>query len=607
MNFRSAPEKASASERGGFLSRSPGWRAFRLFFNAPASHPIAVLACVLVAGVLEAVSFGALVPAVALVGGESNGTATPITRIIDSMFASVGLQTSVEVLILFITGALLVKALLVFGALGYAAYARALMLTNLRQGLIRALLTARWSHFADQRLGEVASTISTDIIYAGNAYFFSARFISSLFQTIALIAVAFLVSWKVTALGMASALFLMVGLRFFMGKSYRSGMKHFRRTADLVALLLDTLNNLKALKAMNRKEAFAALLARKSRGAQKAILTQELSKIGLANAQDALSAVLFGGGLYFAATTMKVPLAELVGIGVLVFRIVSSVTKMQNQLQIAVESEGAYWRAFDLVERTTAAREVDAGTLVPTIDRGCALENVNFSHGATRILRDFSIEIAKGSITVLQGASGAGKTTVIDLLTGLHKPSSGSVLVDGVDLSDISLDAWRSMIGYVPQELTLFHASIEENITLGDEAIAEADVWYAAELAGADEFIRALPDGLATDVGEMGAKLSGGQRQRIALARAIAKRPKLLILDEVTSALDPATERDICDRIALLRGRYTVVAITHRPAWTSIATTLYRVANGRATLMPGAGEPVRSDDEAMLEPVERER
>ena len=144
------------------------------------------------------------------------------------------------------------------------------------------------------------------------------------------------------------------------------------------------------------------------------------------------------------------------------------------------------------------------------------------------------------------------------------------------------------MIGYVPQELTLLHGTIAENITLGDRSISDKRIWRAIEIAGATDFVRSLPHGLATDVGEMGGKLSGGQRQRIALARALAIQPRLLILDEVTSALDPETEEDICRRIAALDDGITVLAITHRPAWSRIATRLYKIEGGRAVLVAGA-------------------
>jgi ATP-binding cassette, subfamily C, bacterial len=138
----------------------------------------------------------------------------------------------------------------------------------------------------------------------------------------------------------------------------------------------------------------------------------------------------------------------------------------------------------------------------------------------------------------------------------------------------------------VPQELNLFHDSVRMNLTLGDESIPDDKLLEALTLAGAGDFAAQLPHGLDTDVGEMGGKLSGGQRQRISLARALIGDPKVLILDEVTSALDPATEAEIVQNIAHLRGGYTIIAITHRPAWTAIADRLYTVSGGTVTLEP---------------------
>ena len=136
------------------------------------------------------------------------------------------------------------------------------------------------------------------------------------------------------------------------------------------------------------------------------------------------------------------------------------------------------------------------------------------------------------------------------------------------------------MIGYVPQETTLLHGTLRQNITLDDPTISDADIKEALRLAGADRFVDRLPKGLETIAGEMGTRFSGGERQRIALARALVLKPKLLLLDEVTSALDPETELEICANIAELRGTLTILAVTHREAWTSIAGSIYRVENG---------------------------
>ena len=152
-------------------------------------------------------------------------------------------------------------------------------------------------------------------------------------------------------------------------------------------------------------------------------------------------------------------------------------------------------------------------------------------------------------------------------------------------MSEIKLSKWRQKIGYVPQELTLLRGTVFDNITLGDQSISPDQVTEALRLAGAMGFVEALPDGIHTDIGTMGAKLSGGQRQRISLARALVLRPKLLLLDEVTSALDDATEAEICENIMELSGKFTIIAITHKPAWTRIAQRLYRVLDGQVELV----------------------
>jgi ATP-binding cassette subfamily C protein len=205
-------------------------------------------------------------------------------------------------------------------------------------------------------------------------------------------------------------------------------------------------------------------------------------------------------------------------------------------------------------------------------------------------LRGVNLEIPRRAITVLTGPSGAGKTTIADLVIGLYEPDEGRVFIDDILLETIDLERWRGMIGYVPQELVLFHDSIFTNVVLDDETINEADAEAALRAAGAWEFVSALPKGMMSSVGEKGAMLSGGQRQRIALARALATKPKMLILDEVTSALDPKTEWDICQRIKGLSADMAVLAITHRQAFMEIADRVYNLRDGSVSELPKAAE-----------------
>ncbi len=267
---------------------------------------------------------------------------------------------------------------------------------------------------------------------------------------------------------------------------------------------------------------------------------------------------------------------------------------MQKLFQSATIVESAYWSIHSLIEESEQEREVMHGTMRPTLTRGCAMRDVSFAFGSRPVLQDISIDIPARQITLVMGASGAGKTTLTDLLLGLYRPDEGQVLIDDVSLERIDLGVWRAMIGYVPQELILFHDTVLANVTLGDQSLSEEQARAALEAAGAWDFVSAMPEGILSHVGERGAMLSGGQRQRIALARALVHKPSLLILDEVTSALDPEAELAICRNIRELSRSLTILAITHRPAWVNIADRVFELNSDQFALIPDIDSRVTS-------------
>jgi ATP-binding cassette subfamily C protein len=272
-------------------------------------------------------------------------------------------------------------------------------------------------------------------------------------------------------------------------------------------------------------------------------------------------------------------------LGIIYYQVITLVKQVQEHLQQAAIMQGAYTSLMRMIGEAETSPEHGSGVRHPRLVTGCRFEKVDFAYDKTPILKQVNLEIPAGEVTVLLGPSGAGKTTIIDILTGLHQPGAGAITIDGVPITDIDMPAWRTGIGYVPQELTLLHGTIYDNVTLGDKTISREDVWTALRAAGAAGFIEKLPKQLDTHIGNMGSKLSGGQRQRLSLARALVLQPTLLILDEVTSALDETTEAAICRNIAGLGSQYTIVAITHRPAWKAIATRLYEVSDGEVKLV----------------------
>jgi ATP-binding cassette subfamily C protein len=239
---------------------------------------------------------------------------------------------------------------------------------------------------------------------------------------------------------------------------------------------------------------------------------------------------------------------------------------------------------MERIEEAEAARERLHSGDDPSLRQGIELRHVAFDHGRTPLFQDLSLEIPAGEITALVGPSGAGKTSIADLVAGIVEPRSGDVLLDGVPLAQIDLTHWRQQIGYVPQEPFLLHESIALNVSLGDPQISRADVERALRAAHAWEFVEPLPQGLDTMVGERGASLSGGQRQRVSIARALVHRPWLLVLDEATAALDPESEAAVWQAMKELRGGTTILAISHQQALMEVADRVYRIDNGVATL-----------------------
>ena len=206
------------------------------------------------------------------------------------------------------------------------------------------------------------------------------------------------------------------------------------------------------------------------------------------------------------------------------------------------------------------------------------------SYDGRAVLEDTSLEIPFGRITALVGPSGAGKTTVSDLVIGLITPDRGEILVDDLPLSRIDTRAWRESIGYVPQELFLLNDSVLMNVTLGESSLGREQVEEALRRAGGWDFVSKLPQGMDSKVGERGARLSGGQRQRIAIARALVHEPCLLVLDEATTALDPDTEASVWESLLQLQGQVTILAVSHQPKLARVADRVYRIEGGKARL-----------------------
>ncbi|VAW83998.1 Lipid A export ATP-binding/permease protein MsbA [hydrothermal vent metagenome] len=563
---------------------------FRIFWTAEGTRPVLVLVCLLIAGASEAISLTALLPVASQIGSATGDGIPLANQAILQWLAYFGIPTTLGALIAVVTIAMVLKSIFTFVAISYAGYTSAVVATRLRVKLLTAMFKVNWGYFLSYKPGRIANAISNDATRCSEAYEISARFIAYSLQAIVYVVVSMIISPTLALAGMAAGVILLVALSVLVKIGRKAGHQQTDRTSEMVSYVADAMNNIKPIKAMNRSAHFEQFFRQQLRRLRKALIKAVVAVFGLQYGQEALKVIAIGIGVYLAVISFKTPLAELTVLGVIFVQVINIVSKVQKLLQRAGILESAYWRTIELIDELTTNTGPENGTLEPTLNEGCTFKNVSFAYDNVPIIKDATFEVPTGQITVFQGVSGAGKTTLIDLMLGLHKPSKGEILADGVPLTEIKSSAWNSMIGYVPQELSLLHGTVRDNVTFGDSGISDEEVFDALKLAGGGNFVHRLHEGLDTVVGEMGSKLSGGQRQRIALARALIGKPKLLVLDEVTSALDPETEAEICTNIANLASQYTIVAITHRPAWTKIAHRQYFVEDGHITRQDNPSE-----------------
>jgi ATP-binding cassette subfamily C protein len=550
--------------------------------------------CLVLAGLAEGIGVSSILPLLRLAApgvAPGAGASTALEERLLALFNSIGGQPSPRALFTLALAGVLLKALLVLVAYRQVGYTVAHTATSLRLDLIRALLATRWQYYVHQPIGLIANSVAVEAQAAAEAYLRATMICAVFVQAAVYATVACLVSWQAAAVTLAAGTVIVLALNGLIRMARRAGARQIKLTRRLLARFTDTLQVVKPLKAMAREPLIAPVLESEARKLNRALQREVVSTAAMDSLQEPLIFLFLALALYGAFRLMAMPLADGIMLVFLCARVLAGLGRVQKEVQRMAAREGAFWALRDLTAQAHAALETASGTRVPVLQHEIRLVDVGFTYDGERVLRDASLVIHAGSLTVITGPSGAGKTTVADLIIGLLQPTAGDVLVDGVPLRELDTRRWREMLGYVPQETMLLHDTVAMNVSLGDPAASTDDVVAALRAAGAWEFVEALPARLDTVVGERGLRLSGGQRQRIALARALVRRPELLILDEATTALDPATERGICETLRRLAGSVTLVAICHHGHLVEVADQVYRVANGDIT-------PVRTTSHA---------
>jgi ATP-binding cassette subfamily C protein len=550
-----------------------------------------MLGCLLLSAIAEGIGLSSLLPVLGLaaksshdasVPGEGGSSGSQLESIIGQVFSTLGLQPGVGLLLLVIVCGMFGKAALMLLAQKQVGYTVAQVATDLRLTLLRSLLAARWEYYVRQPVGALANSFATEVSRAAMAYQHASAIAALAIQAFLYLSLAAVVSFTVMLGATVTGVIIGFGLKRFVRKSRKAGARQTAVLKALLGQLTDFLFSVKPIKAMARESLIGPLLEEETHRLNRALRREALSKETLKALQEPLVVGALAGGLYVAMTRWGLPLDALILLAILFARTLVCINKVQKEYQALAVCEAAFWSLQGTIARSTEQREVSLGTARPVLTREISLRDVSFSYGDRPVLREVSLGASVGQLTAIIGPSGAGKTSILDLVIGLVRPQTGEIWLDDTPLSEIDVKAWRATIGYVAQETFLLHENVFLNVTLGDPELTPADVEKALRASGAWDFVSAMPEGMYTPVGERGSGISGGQRQRIAIARALVRRPQLLILDEATASLDPDSEAAIRETVKALKGAMTILAISHHPALLAIADKVYRLEDGLA-------------------------
>ncbi len=474
-----------------------------------------------------------------------------------------------------------------FGKDYLVEYTMGRVLLGLQQGLCAKLLALPLSVHQDMRRGDTLTRVLNDALraHAGLRMFF-ADVAQDAVAVSAGIVTLLVISWQ-----LALVVFIVVPPIAWIVASFGRKIQHTARrrqesVGDLTQRLVDILSGIKVIQAFRAEGHESAAFGRENERLFRRTLRAVRQRVTLRSLVEGIASLavmgVLGLGIWVVARRMwgvsPGALAAFVPVLITTQRHARELTKSWTRFQDALPSAA---RFFELLDTDEGPSEDPDAVALRGLGRGVRFRDVHFAYDRDPVLRGVSFEIRPGEVVALVGKTGAGKTTIADLLLGFRRPTAGSIEVNGVDLGGITRASLLDHVAVVTQEAFLFDGSIRDNVRYGRPDASEAAFTRAVRAAHVDEFATTLPEGYDTRVGEAGTQLSGGQRQRVTIARALLKDPALLIFDEATSALDAESEGLIRDAIATLFERRSVLVIAHRFATISHADQILVLQDGR--------------------------
>jgi subfamily B ATP-binding cassette protein MsbA len=470
----------------------------------------------------------------------------------------------------------------------FMAYVEYSSMNDLRDAAYKHLHKLPISYFKKERVGNLISRFTNDISKIQDSI--SATFSSLIKEPLTIIVfliIALSISWQLTLFAAVILPVSMLAIMWIGLKVRKQSTLVQRKIADITSVLQETISGVKVVKAFGMEPYENKKFVKETKSYLKTILKIVRIRDAASPITEMISIIVgaiiiyYGGTLVLKSATISASL--FMGFLLAIFQMMKPIKDLSTVNNRIQEAGAAADRIFEILDTIPDIKDSKDAKTLSDFKETVRFNKVSFKYEDSEewVLDDINIEVVKGDIIALVGPSGGGKSTLVDLIPRFYDPIKGSILIDGEDIRNYTLDSLRSKMGIVTQETFLFNSSIKDNIAYGLDNYPDEKIIEAAKAANAHEFIIQTNDGYDTIIGERGVKLSGGQRQRLTIARAILKNPDIMIFDEATSALDSESEILVQEAIERMMKNRTTVVIAHRLSTIRNATRIIVIERGK--------------------------
>ena len=531
-------------------------------------------------GLSEGVSLLLIIPLLSIAGvHEAHEAKTGFVAKIAQTFESFGLELNLITVLCIYIIILSAYTLIKFYQSMNTIKISQKVIVDWRVKFFNILSKANWEQFKANKFSDYQNVLTIEVKKFGSIANLLVNLVGNSILILIYLIISSFLSVELTLVALIPI--LVIGLLNISvnRNTYKIGQKTVGFNQDLQLNIVEFLSAIKLVKAYQNEESHQMRFSEINHEVEEKVVKFQYETQKTKLIFEVMAAIFVVIYIYLALSVFESDLAEIL---LLIFIFVRLVPK-------AVKLVGNYQRILNQLPGIERTQELMSSFLVQqteydlqksdalNLNESLVFNNVDFAYGSKEVLKQLSFSIPVKRISLLKGESGVGKSTIIDLLLGLYEVKSGEILIDGEPFSSINKSAWKNIVAYIPQEPYLFHDTIMANILWGNPKATDTDVWEVLELIEAFEFIKRLPKGLDTVVGDRGEQLSGGERQRVILARALIKKPKVLILDEATNQLDEENVVLISKLLEQLKLRMTIVFATHQDRFDKIADNIIQL------------------------------